>query len=194
MRWSAHVHSSPSPRKYDKYCLATATAAGFVAHEHVDDAVRDLHIDRADRGRFVGPETTALDHRRATHADVRTFGRDDHVATTEQRRISGEAVAAGDADQGNEAAELGEQVEREDVEPGDGGAVGVAGATTAAFGEEDDGQLHAARRVRTAGLSSRGSTCPASPRARCSRTTSRRPAVRSRCRRRRRVRRRACVR
>ena len=44
---------------------------GLVGHGDVDDAVGDLHVDRADLLGRVHAEPAALDHRRAAHADVR---------------------------------------------------------------------------------------------------------------------------
>ena len=120
---------------------------GLVFDQDVDDTVRDLHGDGSDRGRLVRAEPAALDHRRATHADVRTFGRDDHVAASEERGVAGEAVAGGDADERHERTEPREVVEREAVEPGDGRTVGVARPAPAAFGEEDDGEAHAFREL-----------------------------------------------
>ena len=64
----------------------------LVGDDDVDDPVRALHVDRADRGGFVDAEPAALDHRRSTHADVRVLGGDDHVATAQDGGVAGEAV------------------------------------------------------------------------------------------------------
>ena len=102
VRWSAHSHSSTALAEVREVLLRDRDRLGFVGHEHVDHAVRDLHVDRPDRGRLVRAEPAAFDHRGAAHADVRTFGRDDHVAAAEERGVAGEAVAGGDADERDE--------------------------------------------------------------------------------------------
>ena len=113
---------------------------GFVGHHDVDDAVGALDLDRADLGRLVQAEPATLDHRRTAHPDVRVLGGDHHVAATEDRRIAGEAVAGVDPDERDGARQLAEPAEREAVEAADADAVGVAGPSTAALGEEHDRQ------------------------------------------------------
>ena len=83
-------------------------------------------------------EPAALDHGRATHADVGVGGGDDDVAASEQRGVAGEAASRDDADEGHLAAQRAEEREGLGVEPGHDGHVGVAGAAAAALGEEDD--------------------------------------------------------
>ena len=90
----ARPTSSTRPWKYDRYCLATRDRLGLVGHDDVDDAVGDLHVDRADRLGREHAEPAALDHGRAAHADVRALGGDDDVAAAEEGGVAGEAAAA----------------------------------------------------------------------------------------------------
>ena len=68
------------PWKYERYCLATATAFGLVGDGDVDHAVELLHAHRADLGRVEHAEPATFDHRRPAHADVGVGGGDHHVA------------------------------------------------------------------------------------------------------------------
>ena len=75
------------------------------------------------------------------------------------RGVAGEAVARRDPDERHEAAEPREVVEREAVEARRRPMPSVSpGPPAAAFGEEHDREAAGARRARTAGPSSRGST------------------------------------
>ncbi len=91
--WSGDSQPVVRPWKYDRYCLATCDRFGLVGDDDVDDTVGALHLDRADRRRLEHAEAAALDHRRAAHADVRVLRGDHDVATAEDRRVAGEAVA-----------------------------------------------------------------------------------------------------
>ena len=69
---------------------ATATGLGLVRHRDVDHPVRGLDLDRPD---LLGPEdaeTSALDHRRPAHADVRVLA----VAITTSQQPSSAAFPA----------------------------------------------------------------------------------------------------
>ena len=105
----------------------------------VDDPVRDLRLERADVTWLVHTETAAFDHRRATHRDVRAGDADDDVTTAEDGCVPGEAVARRDPDERHQPAQPREIEEREAVEARDAEPVGVTGAPTPSFGEEDDG-------------------------------------------------------
>ena len=140
--WSAHSHGRDRTLEVRQVLLGDAHGRRLVGHHDVDDAIGTLHVDRPDLGRFVHAEPAALDHRRTAHADVGVLGRDHDVATTEDRGVAGEAVSGVHTDERHLPRQLGEQHEREAVETGDAGAVGVAGPPTAAFGEEHDRQPH----------------------------------------------------
>ena len=106
MRWSAHSQSLSRALKIRKILLGGFDRLGFVLDQNIDDAVGHLHLDRAD---FLGPEdaeAAAFDHRGAAHPDIRVLGRDHDVATSEQRRVAGEASARVDADQRDQPAQL----------------------------------------------------------------------------------------
>ena len=114
---------------------------GVVGHGHVDDTVGHLHIGRTDLGRLEHAETPALDHRGTAHADVRSLRGDDHVAATQDRGVPGEAVAAHDPDERDEAAQPREVQERQAIQVGDPRTVGVARAPATTFSEEHDREL-----------------------------------------------------
>jgi hypothetical protein len=114
--------------------------SALVGNGHVDDAVLDLDLDGPD---VVGPDhaqPATFDHGRSAHPDVGCLGRDDHVATAEEGGVAGEAPTRGDADQRDQSAQAGEEVEGHRVETRDAGAVRVAGPTAAALGEEHERQ------------------------------------------------------
>lgn len=113
---------------------------GVVGDREVDHAVGDLHVVGADVVGRDGTEAARFDHRRTAHTDVRSFERDDDVATAEQGGVPGEAEAARDADEGDERAQRGEVVERRGVETGDERSVRVARSTASALGEDDHRQ------------------------------------------------------
>ena len=106
-RWSGASHVSIAPLEVRQVLLRDGDRLGLVGDRDVDDAVEALHAHRADVGRREHAEAAALDHRRATHADVRVVGGDHDVAAAEDRRVAGEAVAGVDADDRDEPAELG---------------------------------------------------------------------------------------
>ena len=114
-------------------------------------------------------QSAAFDHRGAAHAQRGLLGGDDDIAATRHHGVPGEAASRHDAHQGNQSAQLGEQRERFDLQHAGGDRVRIAGTSAAAFGEHDEGQAPLRPPVRTSGPSSRGSCCPACPRARCSR-------------------------
>ena len=127
--------------------LGNRDGFGFVGDRDVDDAVRHLHRHGPDLVGMEHAETAAFDHRGTAHADARVRGRDHDVAAAEQRGVAGEAATRVDPDERHEAAQRAEQVERHAVEPGEPGAVGVAGPAAAALGEEDDRKPHAFREL-----------------------------------------------
>src|SRR5271166_3522806 len=104
----------------------------LVARDQTDDPVTPLYVDGPDVLRPVLTESTAFDHCRAAHADVRVRGCDDHIAGSGQGRIAGEATPGNNRHQRNFAAECPERAERRHIETGDTGDVGVTGAATAA--------------------------------------------------------------
>jgi hypothetical protein len=73
--------------------------AGGVGEEEQRQAVGVTELHEA--GRLV-------DHRRAAYPDARVLGGDHDIAAAEQGGIPGEAVAGGDPDERDEAAQLGE--------------------------------------------------------------------------------------
>ncbi len=101
---------STGPWKYDRYCLAAATASASSATAMSTTPLGTWYGHRADLLGPVDAETAALDHGRAAHADVRVLGGDDHVAAAEQRGVAGEAAPGGDAHQRHEAAQPAEEV------------------------------------------------------------------------------------
>ena len=118
--------------------LRDAHRFGLVGDGDVDDAVRHLHRHRPDLVGMEHAEAAAFDHRGAAHPDARVLRGDDDVGAAEQRRVAREAPAGVDRDEGDEPAEVTEQVERHAVEPRETGAVGVAGTASTAFREDDD--------------------------------------------------------
>ncbi len=107
-----------------------------VRDPEVDYAVGVLDVDRPDLLGLVDAEAAALDHRRPAHPDARVLGGDDHVAAAEQGGVAGEAVAGGDPDERDQAAQLGEQVEGHAVEAGHVRPVHVARPPATALREQ----------------------------------------------------------
>ena len=109
---------------------------GLVLHEQINNATRNLHVHGANVLGGEHAEPAAFDHRRTAHADVRTLGRDDYVATTEERGVSGKAAPGCYPHHRHEPTELGEARE------GCRGAaaattIGVTGPPATAFREQD---------------------------------------------------------
>ena len=118
---------------------------GFVGDRNVYYAISYLHVHRS---YFFGTEYTqsaAFDHRGTAHSDIRSLGRDYHVAASEQCGVAGKASARVDSHERHQAAQFSPVVERHAVESRDAQAVGVAGASAAAFGEEDHRQARLLR-------------------------------------------------
>ena len=86
------------------------------------------------------PRPAAFDHRRAAHARIGALGRDDDVARADKRGVAGKAAPGDDSDQRRRSRQPREGAERRHVEPGDDRNIGVARATAAALGEDDDRQ------------------------------------------------------
>ena len=122
--------------------LGCSNGCRLVGDSDVDHAVRLLNGHRPDLARFEHAQPSTFDHRRAAHPDVRVGRRDHHVATAEDCRVPGEAVAGVDADERHQGAEAGEVVERPAVEAAHTYPVGVAGPPSPAFGEEHHGEPH----------------------------------------------------
>ena len=131
------------PLEVRQVALGQLHGFGLVGGDEVDDPVGPLHVDRPDGGRREHPQPAALDHRRPAHPDVRVGGGDHDVAAPEDGGVAGEAVAGVDADQWHEARQLGPPQEGEAVEARRPHPVGVAGAPSPTFGEEDDRQAEA---------------------------------------------------
>ena len=138
--WSAQVHSVQGTLEVREVLLGQADCVGLVVRFHVDHAVEDLDVPRADLLGCKGPEAAPLDHRRTPHADVGVGSGDDHVAAAQEGRIPGEAAPRDDAHQRHQAAQPPEESEGLGVEARDHRRVGIARSTTTPFGEEDDGQ------------------------------------------------------
>src|SRR5207248_691738 len=105
----------------------------LVGHRNVHDAVDGLHGHGADLVGLVNAEAAALDHRRATHANVRVGGGDDDVAAAEDGGVAGEAVPGVHADERHEPAQATKEGERHAIETGHAGAVRVAGPPASAL-------------------------------------------------------------
>src|SRR5207253_1100176 len=112
----------------------------LVSHGHVHYSVVRLNLDGAD---FFGTEdaqAATFNHGRATHSDVGVLRGDNHVATAQQGRVTGEASAGVDPDQWNQSAKPGPVGKGPAVETGDAQAIGIAGSPASSFGKEDDRQ------------------------------------------------------
>jgi len=118
--------------------LRKAERIGLVGRGDIDHAVLHLDIERPDLVGVHHSEASALDHRRAAHADARVRRRDDQVGAAEERRVAREAPARRDPDSRHHTGEPCPQCERHHVETGDHGVVGVTGPSPAALGEEHD--------------------------------------------------------
>ena len=77
----------------------------LVGAEDIDDPVRHLHRHRPDLLRAVHAEPAALDHGRATHADVGVGSGDDDVAAAEHAACRRNSLVRHDPDQGHLAAQ-----------------------------------------------------------------------------------------
>ena len=108
----------------------------LVGAEDIDHPVRHLHRHRPDLLGAEHAQPAALDHGRATHADVGVGRGDDDVTAPEQRGVAGEAASRHNADERHLAAQRAEEREGLGVEPGHDGHVRVAGPAAAALGEE----------------------------------------------------------
>ena len=71
---------------------------GLVGDRDVDDPVRRLDGERADRVGLERAQTAALDHRRAAHAQRGALGGDDQVGGPGEHRVAREAPAGDDRD------------------------------------------------------------------------------------------------
>ncbi len=165
------------PGSTTRYCLASRDGVGLVVDQHVDHAVGDLDVRRADLLGREDAEAAALDHGRTAHADVGVGGGDDHVAAAEQRGVAGEAAAETMPTSGTRPLSPPKSAKASVSRPVDHRRVGVAGAPAAAFGEEHHGQPQPFDRARRAGPSCGGSSGPGCRPAPCSRTTARRSAL-----------------
>jgi hypothetical protein len=119
----------------------------FVLHQDVDHAIRDLDRHGSDFFGRVNAETAALDHRRAPHAKGRAFGRDDHVAARDERRVACERPAVHDRDQRHQPAQLRERRERMRVDRHARTDVVLSRPAAAALAEQHDRQLESLREL-----------------------------------------------
>ena len=122
----------------------------LVLGEQVDDAVRHLEGHRAHLFGRVDAEAPALDHGGTAHGDGGALGGDDDVAAGDQGGVAGEGAPVDDRDQRHEARELRELREGVGVEGDARSAAVVAGASAAAFPEEDQRNAETVRQLEHA--------------------------------------------
>ena len=155
---------------------------GLVGDRDVDDPVRRLDGERADRLGLEGPEAATLDHRRAAHAERGRLGGDDQVRAAGEHGVAGEAAAGDDRDPRHHARRAAPRARRRECRaprrprsrcrPGARRRPPRAAPWAGAC----------ARSARTGGPSCDGRSRPGSRRAPCSRRRAPRSAARSPCR------------
>ena len=123
---------SHCPLKIAQILLGDPNRIAFILGEDIDDAVGFLHLDRTDFLGFEYPKTAAFDHRRTTHADVRSACCNDHIAAAKYRRVARETAPRSNANQGRHRRHARPQLEAAHVPA----AFRVSGTSAAAFAEE----------------------------------------------------------
>ena len=113
--------------------------------QHVDRTAVPMHLDRPDFLGRIDAEPTALDHCRATDADMRVARGDRDVAAAEQHGIARKGIAGRDPDPRRNTGQRGKAAERRHVEPRRADRIDVPRPSPAALGIEDDRQLQLAR-------------------------------------------------
>ena len=73
--------------------LPIALLTVLLAACNVDNTAFGLHVDRANIFRAVHAEAAALNHRRATHANIAIFGGDGYIGTAKEYSIASKATA-----------------------------------------------------------------------------------------------------
>lgn len=130
-----------SSLKVTEVLLGQFDGVGFVVSCEINDPVGNVNVDRADVLGLERAQTPALDHRRASHAEVDIGRGDDHVAHACQRCVAGETATADDRHGRYVSAQLCDPGERVELKPGQERRVGVARASSATLGKKNQRNL-----------------------------------------------------
>ena len=161
--------SGSAPWKYERYCLATATASASSSTAMSIDAVGHLH---ARSGRFPRARTRRDRRLRSSPARPcrsRVPGGDDHVAAAEQRGVAGEAAARVRCRPAARRREAPRRAEGVVLRPATDCMSTSPGRPPPPSAKKHQRDALLARRSRTAGPSCGGCACPGCRPAPCSR-------------------------
>ena len=120
---------------------------GVIVDDEVHRTGRPVHRRRTHGLCREGAQPAAGDHGGATHPEVGVLRGDDDVAQSGEGGVAGETPPGDDGHQRDLPTQARHGGEGRDIELHRRGDVGVAGASAAAFGEEDDGQPATARDI-----------------------------------------------